>query len=38
MHFAKGISTYLKNYEKNLLLGDFNVGFTEANMTAFRNE
>ena len=37
-HIAKGINTYLKKYEKNLLMRDFNVGFTEANTAAFCNE
>ena len=37
-HIAKGINTYSKKYEKKLLMGDFNVGFTEANMAAFCNE
>ena len=37
-HIAKGVNTYSKKYEKILLMGDFNVGFTEANMTAFCNE
>ena len=37
-HIAKGINTYSKKYEKILLMGDFNVGFTEANMAAFCNE
>ena len=37
-HIAKGINTYSKKYEKILLMGDFNVAFTEANMAAFCNE
>ena len=37
-HIAKGINTYSKKYEKILLMGDFNVAFTEANMVAFCNE
>ena len=37
-HIAKRINTYSKKYEKILLIGDFNVGFTEANMAAFCNE
>ena len=37
-HIAKGINTYSKKYENILLMGDFNVGFTEANMVAFCNE
>ena len=36
-HIAKGINTYSKMQEKMLLMGDFNVGFTEANMVAFQN-
>ena len=36
-HIAKGINTYSKKQEKMLLMGDFNVGFTEANMVAFQN-
>ena len=37
-HIAKGINSYSKNYEKKLLMGDFNVSLTEANMAAFCNE
>ena len=37
-HIAKGINTYSKKYENILLMGNFNVGFTEANMVAFCNE
>ena len=36
-HIAEGINTYSKKQEKMLLMGDFNVGFTEANMVAFQN-
>ena len=32
------MNTYSKKYKKILLMGDFNVGFTEANMIAFYNE
>ena len=34
---AKGINSYSKKCEKNLLMEDFNAGFTEANMVAFCN-
>ena len=34
-HIAKGINTYSKKYEKILLMGDFNVAFTEANWQPF---
>ena len=34
-HIAKRINTSSKKYPKNLLMGDFNVGITEANMAAF---
>ena len=37
-HIAKGINTYSRKYDKTFLMGDFNVVFTEANMTAFCNE
>ena len=37
-HIAQGINTYSKKYEKVLLMWDFNVAFTEANMAAFCNE
>ena len=37
-HIAKGINTYLKKHGKVLLMGDVNVGFTEANMVAFSKE
>ena len=37
-HIATGINTYSKKYEKILLMGDFNVAFTEANMAVFCNE
>ena len=38
-HIAKEINTYsqsTKNEKKKLLMGDFNIAFTEANMAAFR--
>ena len=37
-HFVKRVNIYSKKYEKNVLIGDFNVVFTEANMAAFCNE
>ena len=37
-HIAKWINTYSKKYKKFLLMGYFNVAFTEANMAAFCNE
>ena len=37
-HIAEGINTYLKKYEKCLLMGDSNVAITEANMAAFCNK
>ena len=37
-HIAKGINTHLKKYKKILIMGDINVGFTEANMATFCNE
>ena len=36
-HIVKGINTCSKKYKK-ILMGDFNVAFTEANMAAFCNE
>ena len=37
-HIAKGINAYSKKYEKVLLMRDFNVAVSEANMAAFCNE
>ena len=35
---AEGINYYSKKYEKNVLMSDFNVAFTEANIAVFCNE